>query len=332
MSDDVLALSASLPGVAVLGKATALRANDGEEARLPERVKLFDWGENLGRTTGARIVVGEKSLLCLSENQTRFARDLVALDYEHQSVPGHPRFKEDPRHNAAHGRIEIVEGDGVYLSGLSYTPNGREHALSYADVSAVAHTDDEGNLLMVSSVALTQAGDVSGMTFSEAVAALSAASSTETPKPMDKKTDTKFRDLIISLLGLEPDEGEDMVSDEAIAAAAAKHLEKKGDDDDDAPGGDVTALSARLDAMERQHLVQSAGAQGKVIPLSAEQIDSLPIETLMSIIEKQPAGEVPTSRTGIPERPGTTEVALSAADEKVMKQLGLTKEEYLAAK
>lgn len=331
MSDENIKTASALPGLAVLGTVTALRANDAESDKLPSRVRLFSWGENLGRTTGARIVVGEKSQQCLSVNQTRFARDLVALDYEHQSVPGHPRFKEDPRHNAAHGKIELIEGDGVYLSGISYTPNGREHALSYADVSAVAHTDKDGNLLMVSSVALTQAGDVSGMTFDEAVAALSATDQIENPKTMEKEND-KFRELLISLLGLKPADGEDKVTDEAIVAAAAAHSEKKEDKAEAPEGENVVAMSARFDAMEKNHLVQMATIQGKVIPLSAEGLKETSLATLQTMIEKLPAGEVPTDRKGKSEVPSDDVVALSADDKKVMDQLGLTEDEYRAAK
>jgi phage I-like protein len=337
MSDENVKTPSALPGHAVLGAAHAFRAGEAVEGELPKRIKILDWGENLGRTTGAKIVVGEKSLKCLSANQKRFARDTVVLDYEHQSVPGHPRYKEDPRHNAAHGQIEIVEGEGVFMTSLAYTPNGREHALSYSDVSPVARFDSDGNLLLIDSVALTQTGDVAGLTFEEAVAALSAQTPSQiqtqdkpdSPQTMDKDTD-KFRDLLISILGLKAEDGEDKVSDEAIAAAAAKHMEKPSPKKD-APEGEVAAMSARLDAMERSNIVQGAVLQGKVIPLSAEQIDVTDIGTLRAIVDKLPAGEVPTSRQSPQEKPGDKSAALSADDRKIMAQLGLTEDEFRQA-
>jgi hypothetical protein len=39
--------------------AAVARFERGGDAALPQRVKILGWGENIGRTTKARIVVGE---------------------------------------------------------------------------------------------------------------------------------------------------------------------------------------------------------------------------------------------------------------------------------
>ena len=320
----------------------ALRANvsPGQDGKLPGRVKILNWGENKGRTTGARIVVGEKTLKALSVNQERMAHDTVALDYEHQSVIGHPNYVADPRHHAANGVIEVIEGDGVYLSALDYTPNGLEHAAGYKDVSAVAHTDGDGNLILVGSVALTQKGDVSGMTFDEHVAALSAmnalgAGGVKNKEPKDNKImneeTTDYKTILVELLGLKPDDGKDDVSADQIAAAVAAFGKKPAASDEP---DNVTALSAvneRLDQIERDRLVDNATREGKVIPLSAEDIAKMEPDALSAMIEKI-TPTVPMEKTGKEEKPSNEPVALSADEEQICKQLGLTEEEFRGEK
>ena len=213
--------------------STALPYQRGADAELPQRVRILAWGENIGRTTKAKIKVGERTQACLSANQTATASERVPLDYEHQSVPGHPNFKPDPRAVAGFGVIELVPGDGVYLSAIEYTPNGQEFACNYPDVSAEAYLDKDGNLLFVRSVALTQYGAVAGMEFTEAVAACAclgrpAALSSSHPQHhttmADDNTDPKapvYRDALITMLQLQPEDGQDDVSDEQIATALA---------------------------------------------------------------------------------------------------------------
>ena len=189
------AASPAAPALLTAARSCVLSAAvafDGRSGELPGRIRLLKWGENTGRTTGARIVVSDVSLSQLPAFQEATASELVAIDFEHQSVPKHPNYLPDPRDMAGHGRVEIIANDGVYLSAIDYTPAGKRYASNYADVSAHAFLDSEGNLLFVRSVALTQHGDVSGMEFSEAVAAcalcpsvasVSSVSSTLTTAP-----------------------------------------------------------------------------------------------------------------------------------------------------
>lgn len=335
----------------IVTPAFALRAS-GEGAaagELPKRIKILDWGENKGRTTGARLLVGAATLAILTANQERAAHEIVELDYEHQSVKSHPNYKEAPRHSAGHGAIECIEGEGIYLSVSDYTPNGEEHAPSYKDVSGVVHTDPGGNVILVRSVALTQNGDVAGMEFSEHVAALAAQDpSTHQPttqptnKTMEDKNKDKYRALLITILGLTPAEGSTEVSDEQITAAAetageqialaATLAEKPKPDPANKDDDPIVALNARLDKQDKDRLVDKATALGKVIPLSAEDIEKTPITVLSAMIEKLPAGAVPTktevNNTEIP----SGDVALSADEQSICKQLGVTEEDYKKSK
>lgn len=327
--------------------STALPFRRGEAAApLPQRVKILAWGGNIGRTTGARILVDESVAATLCANQELVACDRIPLDYEHQSVAAHPNFKADPRHTAAHGEIEVIPGDGVYLSALDYTPNGAEMASGYQDVSAVVHLDKDGRPLWISSVALTQRGDVAGMEFAESVAALSAGSPFKAgspspspapspiPNPQSHMNTTPitpedaqtFRDLLILKLGLKPGVSGEISTEEIIAAA-----QKEADEEAAEPvePDDVTvALSARMDAFERQSLVDAALREGKAIPLSAEALATTSVETLRDLLAHLAPGEVSLSATARKEVPVARIVALSAEQSRAAKALGLTEEEY----
>lgn len=258
----------------------------GDAAGLPQRLRILKWGENIARPSGKVIVVDDTVAETLSANQELVGIDRVPMDYEHQSFKGHKNYQPDPRQHPGFGHIEVVPGEGVFLSAIEYTPSGVEHAASYQDVSAVVHLDDKNRPLWISAVALTQYGSVADVEFADAVAALSLTEPDQTTKP----TMDPYKPLLLKLLGLADD-----ASDEAIHAAA----EKKAD----APAAASTeALSARLELIEkgeekraRLHLVERATSEGKVIPLSAELMGETPLKVLEAIIDKLPAGTVALS-------------------------------------
>lgn len=294
-------------------------------------MKLLDWGRNIGRTTNKLIVVDEKCVN-LPRNQELVACERVPMDYVHQSVKGHPNYKPDPRHSPGGGSIEVVPGEGVFLTAIEYTPNGLEHAASYQDVSAVVHLDADKRPLWISSVALTPTGDVAGMEFREAVAALSALESPLKIEVEIQPNETKtmdYKSILMKLLGLP-----ETATDDELAAAAEKFAPPAKP----AESADTAAMSARLDKLElaeqsreREALVSRATAAGKVIPLSAEQIAETPVAILSALVDGLPAGEVPLPGAKAEEKPGKETVALSADEANAAKKLGLTPEEFRKA-
>lgn len=327
---------------AVLSAGVPFRRG-ADAAGLPQRIKILEWGLNLGRTTGARILVDDSVAATLSSNQELVACDRVPMDYEHQSVKGHPNYLPDPRFSPGSGVVEVVPGEGVYLSAIDYTTNGQELADSYQDVSAVVHLDEDGRPLWISSVALTQRGDVAGMEFSEAVAALSATLPPTSPIPPTKTMDTpntdetNFRGLLIALLGLKPGASGEISDEEIIAAVDAKTEALSAKPDDTTPAApaaaDTAALAARMDTFEKHRLVDLATREGKVIPLSAEDIAATPVAVLSAMIDRLPAGEVPMGGTATrKELPSAAPTALSADEARAAKALGLTDEEYRKSK
>lgn len=161
-----------------LGRAT-FNAAVGE---LPKKILIAKWGKNTARSQGQEFIVGQQTLKVLEAEQARRGWDAVALDYEHQSVPGHPNYKDHPREYAAkNGRVEVVEGEGLFYIPGEYTPSGQQHASSYQDVSGYFMLDPKTReVVAVKSVALCEHGDVAGAEFIEA--AIAAAAIGEMPE------------------------------------------------------------------------------------------------------------------------------------------------------
>lgn len=280
------------------GVAVALSA---DAAKLPRRIKVLNWGDN-PNCHGRRVNVGPLFAKCLSAAVYPYRQ--VALDFEHNTFPGTAAYKEsrEPRPVAGFGSIEVVEGRGVYLTMSSWTPEGERMAVNYADVSAGAVTDKDGNVVAVSSVALCRAGAVDGMDFVEAPLSggVSSALSGIINNNNQEGQAMDFKALLIKSLGL----GDD-ATDEAIQAALAKALERKPDENQEARQAamsaavkaavaeavkpiqeQVAALSAAAVAHEKRDLVAEAAREGKVVALSADALAKLSVEDLKATIAK----------------------------------------------
>ena len=286
------------------GVAVSLSA---DAAKLPRRIKVLNWGDN-PNCHGKRVNVGALFVKCLNADTYPYRK--VALDFEHNTFPGTAAYKEskEPRPVAGFGTIEAVEGEGVFITMSSWTPDGEKMAANYADVSAGAVTDDDGNLIAVASVALCRTGAVDGMDFVEAPlsggvsSALSGIINQGRAEPghhdNQKGKAMDYKALLLKTLGL----GED-ATDEAIQAAVAKVAEKKPEEDAAALSAavktavaeavkpieeKVAALSAAAVAHEKADLIAEAAREGKVIALGADAIGKITVEDLKATIAKTP--------------------------------------------
>ena len=281
------------------GVAVALSA---DAAKLPRRIKILNWGDN-PNFYGKRVNVGPLFAKCLAAETYPFRK--VALDFEHNTYPGTAAYKEssEPRPVAGFGTVEVIEGKGVYLTMSAWTPEGERNAVNFADVSAGAVTDKDGNVVAVASVALCRAGAVDGMDFVEAPLSgdvSSAISGIINNSKNQKGQAMDFKALLIKSLGL----GDD-ATDEAIQAALAKALEKKPDENQEARQAamsaavkaavaeagnpikvQVAALSAAAVDHEKRALIAEAAREGKVVALSADALAKLSVEDLKATIAK----------------------------------------------
>lgn len=134
-------------------------------AALPTRLKIMGWGDNPSVKGNARF--SEHSAATLPARQKLTGFEKIALDFEHNTVPGSPEYERtnEPRRVAAYGVPTVIAGDGLYLESLEWTPSGKAEALNYADLSPAVEFDAAGNIVFVHSVALTRNGAVEGLSF-----------------------------------------------------------------------------------------------------------------------------------------------------------------------
>ena len=315
------------PAKVILLRTTGVTVSlSADAAKLPRRIKVLNWGEN-PNCHGKRVNVGAIFVKCLNADTYPYRK--VALDFEHNTFPGTAAYKEskEPRPVAGFGTIEAVEGDGVYLNVTNWTPVGEKMAVNYADISAGAVTDTEGNLIAVASVALCRAGAVEGMDFVEAPLSGDVSSALKRIINNNQKGQQAmdYKALLLKLLGL----GED-ATDEAIQAALDA-AEKKPKDTPDGAGESgrgaalsaavkeavaeavkpieekVAALSAAAVAHEKADLIAEAAREGKVIALSADALGKLSVEDLKATIAKTAVTVPLSAKTPGHIKPTTTE-------------------------
>ena len=254
-------------GLIALKAASALAADQP----LPERLLFLKWGSNPSRY--GDIKVNEITLAAVPVNQAKAKFDHVAIDFQHNSVPGTPYYQGEPVKLAARkARVEVVAGEGIYLSGIDWITD-LATAKCYPDLSLCPKVDADNNVIFVHSGALCRQGEVEGITFPLAADPFAADSNPSKEKIMDHKK------LLLAILGLT--ETATDVEVETAAKALAEKMQK-GE-----PTADIKALSAaiaealkplsaEIDALkatgierERQAIKDRARLQGKVIPLSA---------------------------------------------------------------
>lgn len=298
------------------GKLIALQvpiANGALAAEtLPTRLKLLNWGVN--KTLKGDVTVGADTLTLLDAEQKLRGFDRIGIDFEHDSVKGHPNFKPSPREYAAYGVPQVIEHDGLYLDAIQWTPAGEKFAKNYADLSPTPLLNDAGQVIFLHSVALTPQGAVEGLSFFDI---------NESPTP--KKTmNPDLLKLLATLFGTPED-----ATEEQIHAAGKSFMEKQAlsaEKKDEPKPDEVKALNARLDGIERTSLLTLAAGEGKVIPASVR--DVLPLGSLKALIAETPATVPLEKRTAAGIKPLDVTPALNASDKSVAAQLGISEADF----
>jgi hypothetical protein len=298
----LLALHATPPKGLVALKAISNAALAAQQ--LPTRLKLLNWGRN--DTTKGPVLVGDATVTHLAANQSRAGYDHVALDYNHNSLPGHPNFQPDPREVAAYGAAT---------------------ALQARDLSPTPLLNQDGEVIFLHSVALCPQGAVKDLSFySTGAAGLQALATDDNnddanlnPPPVTATT-MDYRRLLCAMLDLDPDQATD---DDIAAAAHQAAADKKTAAE--APRPALEPMSVRVDRIEREFVIGNGLLEGKIIPLA---VRALPLTQLRQVIAELPAGQVPTKR----QTPGVVGLAITAppnaADEEVRRRMGITPETW----
>lgn len=249
---------------------------------LPGRIQILKWGVN--QSTEGPVLLDERSLAVFNANQIKIGRQRVALDFEHNTVPGTEEYKRttEPRTVAAFGAPELIAGQGLFLTALSWTPDGKKSAFNFEDLSATPVLDAEGRVIALHSAALTRAGAVYDLpTFlDQAELASLSATLTKNIKPMSDK-------IVMTLAALAACIGLPETATEAEVTAKLKdRLAPVALPDLKPLSSALETFEARLKTIETANTKQiatlSATLDGKTVTLSAEDLVNLHnrVETL----------------------------------------------------
>lgn len=281
-----------------LRAATLAGGFKADSGALPARIQVLKWGVN--ETSEGPVIVDAQTARVFAANQKAIGRERVALDFEHNTVPGTEEYKrsQEPRPIAGYCNLVCVPGEGIFGEALTYTATGEKSARDFADLSLAPYLDRDGRVIAAHSVALTRTGAAYGITFSslsslssiESLSAdlriLSASSGAVATNPQTKPMPEKFLSLaaIATLVGLSAE------ADEAAVTAKLK--------DRLAPAApvDLTPLTTKLDALEK-----------KIVP-----VDLAPLTTRLDKLEERLNTEASAATTAEKSRL----VALFAKDGK----------------
>lgn len=326
----------------MLAELVAFQAPEGIKAspELPRRLRIVPWGKS--PTNDGDVVCNETTAAVLPQNQLSRHFDRVALDFQHNSVEGTKFYRGEPVKVAAYATPEVVPGEGIFLKDIDWTDIGKEMAAGghYPDISpAIVKDKKTGIVHFVHSAALCRQGEIEGLSLHSAAAALLSTFSAE--KTKQGKSTMDYKAQLLGVLGLP-----DTASDDDIAARI-KVLGTDSDNKDsetpkDKPAESVKTLSARVSDLtkqiqtfaasneksQRDDLVARATREGKVIPLSAEHLASLPVTTLSAMVEKLPV-TVPVERRTVEgvEVHGASAIPVSTERKKIQENLGLSDED-----
>ncbi len=298
---------------------------------LPARLLILPWGESKD-LSGRPVICNQVTLADLATNQAAHGFEEIALDFNHSTVDTKQEKEEGkPKFVAGYGTLSVVENEGVYFTPTSWTPEGEAAYTGrhYRDLSPTVGRNEKGEVTFIHSVALCRQGQIPNLTAYSAVTPLAIETTPTTTTHSSTMPD--YRSLLIKILKLADD-----ATDEAIVAAvdSAKtetETEIKTTTPETTPMSADQVTIARLDRIEKNMIVENATRAGKVIPLSAAEIATTPLETLRSICDRiQPT--VPLSAST--PAPGSTATApattaLSAEEKLICQNLGISEADYL---
>jgi hypothetical protein len=290
----------------------AIRNGALKADQLPDRLKFFNWGENA--TIKGPVVVNDLTLAVLEANQKAVGYERIAIDFEHCTVPGTPAYKSVPvpRPIAGYGRPIVIplaadrsnfDEAGVWLVDCTWTPTGERGARNYEDISPATIRNGQNVLVFLHSAGLVPNGAVEGLTFLGAdpdfsKLVLSADSMPENKTRKETKMDA-FRKLWCKLLGKD-----EAIKDEELMSEIEKKISELNNSAAAITemSAEIVALKARLDGLsesdqkrERELIVMGAMLEGKVIPMTADQILRTSAADLRGVVDKLPKGVVPMS-------------------------------------
>ena len=304
--------------------------------KLPARLKVLNWGHN--ESTKGNVLLDSTSAAALAANQRRHGFERVALDFEHNTVPGSAEYErsQEPRRVAAYGTPALVPNDGLYLENLEWTPAGNAEAKNFADLSPAPGLDADGRVIFLHSVALVRNGAVHDLTF------FSATGPNQNQNDMDAtQLNAALKPLTDSIAAL----AADLKAHKEAPVIAPVISFKAGDKDITltlAEAGaklvkfeaDMAAHVAGIEKKSKADVIARFAAEGKA-PLGAdkkaltvEQLSALPLDQLTILLANTPITVPLAARQKQPTESGNTgdfgsAVITLSAEKKITKSAAM---------
>lgn len=306
---------------------------------------MVPWG--LTQTAEGPLLCDAQTATILPQRQKEARADRVPIDFDHATAFGAGRGA--PRNFAGYGTPKVVEGEGIWLMDIRWTPEGRKFWAGYEDISpAIKQQKQTGRVTFLDSVALTPRGMVEGLSLFSAEGAEgngdAAVSNTQTQPSRNKQQQsmdlTKLKNILRKLgitfseeataeelMSLLEKAGEDAEADSTMSAERERRLKDLETKLNTLESAAAAGQKANDDA-RKQEIIRTASAEGKILPPD-DVIKKLSAEDLQKIADVAPAGAVPTNPGAAAAKGAGAEktLVLTAEDKEVDRIMGITAEQ-----
>ncbi len=154
-------------GAVIDRKGTRWDPQDRHRA-LPSTLRLLKWGKNASVKGSINLTAITKA--CLEKNQRDLGFEKIAIDFEHNTVPGTPEYErtQEPRKIAGYGTPRLHPVNGLEIVDVRWTPEGVQALSNFQDLSPTVEVSPDGSVLFIHSVALCRNGAVHGLELAQA--------------------------------------------------------------------------------------------------------------------------------------------------------------------
>ena len=321
----------------------------GQDETPPDRLLVVPWG--LTQTNDGPLLCDAETMKLLPERQRQARADRIAIDLDHGSAFG--AGKGQPRHVAGYGTPRVIEGEGIWLYDIRWTPTGKQFWANYEDLSpAILQQKGTGRVTFIDSVALTPRGMIEGLGLFSAEAdtplpTISIPPSNYPPLRMNPDKLTSFLKArgieysetatVEELTALVEAEMEKIAAEGAkpemateMSAATAKAIKHLTDEVASLKSSEAQRNKAGEDARKAE-IIRTASAAGKLLPPD-EVIHNMTAQDLQKCADAAPGGTVKTTPSGAVQanhKSGEKSATLSAEDKQVAALMGIPEEEMV---
>jgi len=313
-------------GLVAFDAGTKLKV-DASTNELPSRLVVAPWGTH--QTSKGKIAINDTTARALPGNQKLANFDRVALDFNHNTVPGSESYQGEPAKVAAFATPSVSPGEGIVFNNLDWTPEGKDYVAGkhYIDLSPTLQLNSNGEATFIHSAAVCRNGAIPNLSLFSA-----------DPLGAAVARDPQFKDWLVEVSGIDPN----AVLPDPVTQAKFKALlcSVLGLNPDTATDSDIESAACALPDRIEQAL------SGKAVVKPFYQLYSHGLHHLSAQITQLGADEVVRHQLGIspekwnaynqsPLKPFNAAAAATGAaeaEEQVRQKMGISKEAWENAK